>query len=81
MKKVNQPGTLERARAVIREIANAKDGYDLTCWVTRTIAWLEALEAEQLIDEETGRVLGEEFEKARSQWVAPADRPATFTPA
>lgn len=81
MNKVNEAGTLERARAEIQKIANVVDGYDLTCWMTRTIGWLEALEAEQLIDEETAQVLGKEFEKARSQWAAPADRPATLTPA
>lgn len=65
MSNQNLPETLERARARIRTITTAADAHDVTFLFTQAIGYLEALEAEKLVDEETSRLLGAELDQAR----------------
>ncbi|ENG0049964.1 hypothetical protein ABR862_004892 [Pseudomonas aeruginosa] len=70
MSTQNNPNTIERARAQIRKVTKAADAYEVNFWLTRTIGYLEALEAEKLIDGETARLLGAELDRAREEATA-----------
>lgn len=65
MSQQNHPDTLERARARIRKITTAGDAHEVNFWFTQAVGYMEALEAEKLIDEETSRLLGAELDQAR----------------
>lgn len=71
MTEPNSPQTLERARFQIRSIARAKTAQEVSFQWTWTAGYCMALAMENLIDEDTKRVLDAEADGARDAWVAP----------
>lgn len=69
----NNPQTLARARCEIRQIAIAKEPRLVGFWWDWCAGYLCALHNQELIDLDTKHLLDAEADRARDEWVAPAD--------